>query len=70
MLRRVSGSKIRAAREAAGIGVVELAEKVGVTYSAISHMENGTKTLSANIIIAIAGILDVPLDDLTETVSG
>ena len=69
MLRKISGSRIRAAREAAGIGVTELAELVGVTQSAISHLESGTKTLSANTIIAIAGVLDVSFDDLTETVS-
>ena len=68
MVRRVSGKKIKEAREAAGKGVVELAELVGVTYSAISHYESGAKTPGANILATIASALNVPMDDLTETV--
>ena len=42
----------------------QLADKVGVTRQAISHYENDIRNINLDILVALAKILDVRIDDL------
>lgn len=64
-LRQV-GSRIRTARQAKGLGVAELAERVGISKGYISQLENGTggANPTLDVLKRIADALDVTLADL------
>jgi transcriptional regulator with XRE-family HTH domain len=55
------GERLRDARERQGIGVRELARRVGVSASLISTVETGKSTPSVSTLWAIAGELGLPL---------
>jgi transcriptional regulator with XRE-family HTH domain len=40
----VHGPKVRELRKAAGVEVVDLAERAGISRRYLSHIENGTRT--------------------------
>ena len=42
----------------------QLSDKVGVTRQAISHYENDIRNINLDILVALAKILDVRIDDL------
>lgn len=42
----------------------QLADKVGVTRQAISHYENDIRSIDLDILVALAKILNVRIDDL------
>ena len=55
-----TGERIKAARKAAGLTQTELADKIGVKYSAIHKYESGMiVNLKRETISAIAKVLDV-----------
>lgn len=60
------GAAIRREREAAGLGMTELARKAGLTQSAVHHAENGI-TCSLHVIAKLAHELDTTLDALVPT---
>ena len=54
-------------REKAGLTIVQLAEKVGVSHTTISRYERGeTKSIPADMIIRLATALDIPVSDLID----
>lgn len=57
------GEKLRAARKAAGLTQVELAEKVGCKQKDISRWENG-RPMTAETLKKIANALGCSMDDL------
>jgi transcriptional regulator with XRE-family HTH domain len=59
-LRRRQGESIRKIRTLRGMAIVELAEQVGVSPSAVSHWENARWTPRQNQQLRIAKALDVP----------
>ena len=63
-LSKTIGTRIREKREKAGISQKDLAEKVGVTPSAINQYENGTKKPSTDILAKIAVEIDTSSDYL------
>lgn len=63
-LAKTIGKNIKAAREAAGMPVVELAERIGVSSTAVSNWEHG-KMMSMPALLAVSQILHVSMDDLT-----
>ena len=56
------GSKIRAARLAAGMTQKELAEKSGYTFSSISRIEKGEIDLPISKVKTFSNVLKVPVD--------
>lgn len=53
------GIKLRTARQNKGMTRDELAEKVGITGSAIAHIERGNKSTSLRVMVKFCEILDI-----------
>lgn len=58
------GQRIRKYRKAQGISQEQLAERVGVSVTHMSHIETGNTKLSLPVFVAIADSLNVRADDL------
>lgn len=53
------GDRLKEAREAAGLTRPQLAEKLGITKSAISNYENGVSSPKEDVMLKIFNALDV-----------
>lgn len=60
------GQKIRKIRKAHGLSQAELAEKVDVSVTHMSHIETGNTKLSLPVFVDIAAALEVRTDDLLD----
>lgn len=58
------GQRIRKFRKACNISQEELAEKVGISTTHMSHIETGNTKLSLPVLVAIAAALEVRTDDI------
>ena len=58
------GHTIKVLRTDLGIARKELAERVGISYSYLTEIENGNKPPSSTVLAAIAAALDVQLHEL------
>lgn len=58
------GQRIRKFRKACGLSQEELAEKVGISTTHMSHIETGNTKLSLAVFVDIANALSVQTDDL------
>ena len=58
------GQRIRKFRRAAGLSQEELAEKIDISTTHMSHIETGNTKLSLPVLTDIAMHLDVRADDL------
>lgn len=58
------GERIKAIRLKKGISQQELADKIGVTQSAVSHLEIGMRRLRLEPIIQIANAFEISVDEL------
>lgn len=58
------GQNIRKFRKAQGVSQEELAEKIGISVTHMSHIETGNTKLSLPVFVDIASALDVQTDDL------
>lgn len=58
------GQKIRKFRKAQGLSQEELAEKIGISVTHMSHIETGNTKLSLPVFVDLAKVLDVQTDDL------
>ena len=58
------GQQIRKYRKAHGFSQEELAEKIGISVTHMSHIETGNTKLSLPVLVDIAHILEVRIDDL------
>lgn len=56
---RALGAEIRHAREAAGVGFRELARRLDISHSALSHWESGRRPPSPEDVAGLLGILNV-----------
>ncbi len=56
--------EIKKRREAEGLSQEELAERLGVDRTMISHIENGRKDPSVKLLIDIAEVLHCTTDEL------
>jgi len=64
-MRTVFGTLVRERRNERGMTVTDLAERLGVSKSYASMLENGARPPSAEQVKALAAILDIPADVLT-----
>lgn len=58
------GQRLRALREARGLSQVKLAARLGLTQSNVSEMERGIRTVTSNVAIKVAQVLQVSVDDI------
>lgn len=58
------GQRIRKIRKANNLSQEQLAEKVGISITHMSHIETGNTKLSLPVFVAIAGALSVQTDEL------
>lgn len=63
------GQRIRKIRKAHGLSQEELAEKVGISTTHMSHIETGNTKLSLPVFVDIANALEVRTDDLLDSPS-
>ena len=63
---RLIGKRIRAEREAAGLGQVALAAELGITFQQIQKYENGKNRVAAARLFEICRILKVPIATMFE----
>lgn len=62
---RKFGSKVRQAREAAGLTLEELGDRAGVSYRQLSRVEAGKASPSLAWMLAVAQGLGTSVSDLT-----
>lgn len=60
------GQQIRKLRKAHGLSQEELAEKIDISTTHMSHIETGNTKLSLPVFVDIAAALDVRADDLLD----
>ncbi|GGJ82203.1 hypothetical protein GCM10011583_12200 [Streptomyces camponoticapitis] len=65
--RQEIGTRIRAAREAAGLTQIQLAEMAGLDHKTIHRIEYAITDPSLTMLIRIAAALDTALADLVRT---
>ena len=58
------GQRIRKYRKAHGLSQEQLAEKIGISVTHMSHIETGNTKLSLQVFVDIAKSLEVQTDDL------
>lgn len=58
------GQRIRKIRKARGLSQEELAEKVGISTTHMSHIETGNTKLSLPVFVDLAEALEVRTDEL------
>lgn len=60
----VIGQRIRRVRKAQGLSQEQLAEKIGISTTHMSHIETGNTKLSLAVFVDIATALEVSADEL------
>lgn len=68
MARRPNGAAIKSLREAIGITQKTLAERTGISQSAMSQVESGDSGLRPDNLRRVADVLGVPLDAITSVI--
>lgn len=58
------GQRIRKMRKAQGLSQDELASKINISTTHMSHIETGNTKLSLSVLVDIATVLEVRTDDL------
>lgn len=58
------GQRIRKIRKMRGLSQEQLAEKVGISTTHMSHIETGNTKMSLSIFVALAAELEVRTDEL------
>ncbi|MBQ6899499.1 MAG: helix-turn-helix transcriptional regulator [Firmicutes bacterium] len=58
------GQRIRKRRRAAGMSQDQLAEKIGISTTHMSHIETGNTKLSLQVFVELSEALDVRTDEL------
>ena len=59
---------LKEAREDAGLSMKQFGEKLGISESYYSCIENGTrqKKMDLNLVIGISSVLGIPINQITE----
>jgi len=58
------GPRLRKVREQRGVTLTEVAQRTGISKSTLSRLENGQRRPSLELLLPLAQIYRVPLDDL------
>jgi transcriptional regulator with XRE-family HTH domain len=73
MSRQIVGvfkNRVRKAREDEGLNQTELASKLGVKVSMVSHMETGRRMPSLQVLLALGRVLNKPIGFFLEEGAG
>lgn len=60
------GENLKKAREEKRLGIVQVAQEVGITHAALSYFENGLKVPSVPTLVRLAEVLGKSIDDLVK----
>ena len=58
------GPRLRKVREQRGVTLTDVAGRTGISKSTLSRLENGQRKPSLELLLPLAGLYRVPLDDL------
>jgi transcriptional regulator with XRE-family HTH domain len=58
------GARLRKVREQRGVTLTDVAERTGISKSTLSRLENGQRKPSLELLLPLAQLYRVPLDDL------
>ncbi len=58
------GPRLQALREARGLTLADVSERTGVSSSTLSRLENGQRRASLEVLLPLAQVYRVPLDEL------
>ena len=58
------GTKLKELRKSAGLTQKQLADRLGVTSSVVSYYELAARTPSPDVLVKLAGIFHVSVDEL------
>ena len=64
------GQRIRRARKARGLSQEELAEKINISTTHMSHIETGGTKLSLAVFADLAAALEISADELLNSAAG
>ena len=62
--REELAARVAAARERSGVSQLEVAERLGLSRSAVSKMENGEQRIESLVLAAMARLYGVPVASL------
>jgi DNA-binding XRE family transcriptional regulator/mannose-6-phosphate isomerase-like protein (cupin superfamily) len=68
-IEQVVRTRLRSLRHALGLSLDELAARANLSASTISRIETGKRTISLDVLVALAGALQVDLDSLLDVSS-
>lgn len=60
------GENLKKAREEKKLGIVQVAQEVGITHAALSYFENGLKVPSVPTLVRLAEVLGKSIDELVK----
>lgn len=58
------GARLRRARERRGLRLADVSEQTGISVSILSRLESGNRRPSLDLLLPIAQVYRIPLDDL------
>ncbi|MGN7187272.1 XRE family transcriptional regulator [Microbacterium testaceum] len=58
------GPRLQAVRAARGITLADLAERTGISTSTLSRLENGQRRATLELLLSLARVFHMPLDEL------
>lgn len=65
MMNELLGNRIKALRSARNYTQEQMADKIGVSRQKYARIENGTNSITLDILSKVAKILDVTVGDIT-----
>lgn len=68
VLRQEVGRRIRLARHDAGLTIVEAAERLELTRSALSRLENGISGITVHLLRSMMDVYDQRMDDVLDMI--
>jgi transcriptional regulator with XRE-family HTH domain len=68
VLRQEVGRRIRVARQDVGLTIVEAAERLEITRSALSRLETGITTVTVHLLRSMMDVYDQRMDDVLDMI--
>ncbi|WP_409297701.1 helix-turn-helix domain-containing protein [Peribacillus sp. SCS-26] len=57
------GKRIKQIRENKGLSVREFSDRLGISHTYLSRMENGKRPIKTEFLLKVAELLDTPIED-------
>lgn len=65
-MNKLLGTRMKDLRNARGITQEEIAEQIGISRQKYARIENGTNSITLDILSKVASVLDVTVGDITK----